>query len=217
MSSNRRHAAVPKDQLHVEGDAEFSAEYAEQYKDGPRPRNIAVRQGSHIGPFVCADDVAPEAAACRSEQNDRYVPHPDGRRADSLRPGTGLRLDETPMDGETEQTASYRKYPTTPHPDADARGNHLTYVVDIVVFVCRRRLKRASRVSVTSIVNAERVNYTRFRTTESRILVFQSFGNDFYCGSFPMIGVANRNVRTRVDSVHYSFEIVHSKRSIRIL
>uniref|UniRef100_A0A2S2NS48 Uncharacterized protein n=1 Tax=Schizaphis graminum TaxID=13262 RepID=A0A2S2NS48_SCHGA len=117
MSVNRRHAAVPKDELQVEGDAEFSAEYAERYQDGPRERNVAARQGSHIGPFVCADDPAPEGVGARSEQHDQYVPHPDGRRADNLRPGTGLRVDEGLMDGETEQMANYRKYPVTPHPD----------------------------------------------------------------------------------------------------
>lgn len=115
---NRRHAAVPKDELQVEGDAEFSAEYAERYKDMPRERNVAARQGSHIGPFVCADDAAPEGVAFRSEQHDQYVAHPDGRRADNLRPSTGLRMDEGTMDGETEQMANYRKYPTTPHPNA---------------------------------------------------------------------------------------------------
>lgn len=113
---------MPKDELQVEGDAEFSAEYAERYKDGPRERNIVARQGSHIGPFVCADDAAPEGMAFRSEQNEQFVPHPDGRRAENLRPSTGLRVDEAPMDGETEQMAKYRKYPTTPHPDA-AQGN----------------------------------------------------------------------------------------------
>ncbi|XP_060852581.1 uncharacterized protein LOC132930625 isoform X2 [Rhopalosiphum padi] len=117
MSVNRRHAAVPKDELQVEGDAEFSAEYAERYQDGPRERNVAARQGSHIGPFVCADDPAPEGVGAQSEQHDQYVPHPDGRRADNLRPGTGLRVDEGLMDGETEQMANYRKYPVTPHPD----------------------------------------------------------------------------------------------------
>lgn len=122
MSVNRRHAAVPRDELQVEGDAEFTAEYREQFKDGPRERNMAPRQGSHIGPFVCADDPAPEGVAAHSEQHDQYVPHPDGRRADNLRPSTGLRMDEAPMDGETEQTANYRRYPTTPHPDAAAPG-----------------------------------------------------------------------------------------------
>ncbi|KAL5233645.1 hypothetical protein ACI65C_001055 [Semiaphis heraclei] len=117
MSNNRRHAAVPKDELQVEGEAEFTAEYAERYQDGPRERNVAGRQGSHIGPFVCADEPAPEGVGARSEQHDQYVPHPDGRRADNLRPGTGLRMDEGPMDGETEQMANYRKYPVTPHPD----------------------------------------------------------------------------------------------------
>lgn len=124
MSSNRRHAAVPKDELHMEGDVEFRAEYAEQYKDGPRERNIAARQGSHIGPFVCANEAAPEGVGSRSEQNDQYVPHPDGRRADNLRPSTGLKIDETPMDGETEQMANYRKYPTTPHPDVGSGTIH---------------------------------------------------------------------------------------------
>lgn len=118
MSMNRRHAAVPKDELQMEGDAEFSAEYTERYKDMPRERNVAARQGSHIGPFVCADDAALESVGCRSEQHDRYVAHPEGRRADNLRPSTGLRVDEGTMDGESEQMANYRKYPTTPHPNA---------------------------------------------------------------------------------------------------
>lgn len=118
MSVNRRHAAVPKDELQVEGDAEFNAEYAERYTDQPRERNIAARQGSHIGPYVCADDPAPEGVAFRSEQTEQYVPHPDGRRADNLRPSTGLRMDEVPMDGETEQSANYRM-----PPDAEGNGN----------------------------------------------------------------------------------------------
>lgn len=113
---------MPKDELQVEGDAEFSAEYAERYQDGPRERNVAARQGSHIGPFVCADDPAPEGVGAQSEQHDQYVPHPDGRRADNLRPGTGLRVDEGLMDGETEQMANYRKYPVTPHPDVTEQG-----------------------------------------------------------------------------------------------
>lgn len=109
MNANRRHAAVPEDQLHVEGDAEFTVEYAERYRDGPRERNVAPRQGSHIGPFVCADQPAPEGMAARSEQHDQFVPHPDGRRSEQLRPGTGLRVDTVPMAGETEQSASYRQ------------------------------------------------------------------------------------------------------------
>lgn len=119
MNQNRRHAAVPKDELQVEGDAEFSPEYAEHYKNGPRERNLAPRQGSHIGKFVCADDPAPEGMAFESEQHGQYVAHPEGRRADNLRPSTGLRMDDLPMDGETEQMANYKKYPTTPHPDVD--------------------------------------------------------------------------------------------------
>ncbi|XP_025406911.1 uncharacterized protein LOC112680893 isoform X2 [Sipha flava] len=119
MSTNRRHAAVPKDELQVgSGPGEFTTENAERYTDTPRERNVAPRQGSHIGPFVCADAATPEGLEFRSEQHDQYVPHPDGRRADNLRPGTGLRVDEGTMDGQTEQMAEYREYPTTPYPDA---------------------------------------------------------------------------------------------------
>ncbi|XP_050421355.1 uncharacterized protein LOC126833836 [Adelges cooleyi] len=154
MSVNRRHATVPKDELQVEGDVEYSAEYAENFKDQPRERNIAARQGSHIGPFECPDQysvmtseqhdqyVTPvggrRASNARpstglkmegdmemdTEQGHSYVPHPDGHRAANLRPSTGLRLDEGIMDGESEQTASYRKYPTTPHPLAEDQGHH---------------------------------------------------------------------------------------------
>lgn len=122
----------------MEGEAEFSPEYADRYKDVPRERNVAGRQGSHIGPFVCADDAAPEGLAFRSEQNDRYVPHPDGRRAENLRPGTGLRMDQAPMEGETEQTASYRKYPDTPHPDVAAPAG--TVYQGVTVFAATRHV-----------------------------------------------------------------------------
>lgn len=114
MSVNRRHAAVPKDQLQVEGDAEFTDEYTDQFKDMPRERNLAPRQGSHIGPFVCADEPASEGLDAHSEQHDQFVPHPDGKRSDQLRPGTGLRMEEMPMDGESEQRSSYRKLPMDP-------------------------------------------------------------------------------------------------------
>ncbi|XP_050548405.1 uncharacterized protein LOC126910051, partial [Daktulosphaira vitifoliae] len=151
MSVNRRHAAVPKDELQMEGDAEFSAEYSENFKNSPRERQIAERHGSHIGPFTCPDC----PSVLTSEQHDQYVayaegrrasnarpstglrmegnmeldtelrhnyvPHPDGHPAENLRPSTGLKLEDGTMKVESEQAANYKGYPTTPHPSTEVQ------------------------------------------------------------------------------------------------